>query len=368
MISALALTVLPTAPLAEAGALLPGVVGPGALLASYTFRMMLLGTSIVGLTAGVLGAFLYLHKQSLVSDIIGHAATLGVAGSFIIATAVLGIGGRSMLVLTIGSIIASTCAVLLANWIAARSPVGLDAAMTICLALFYGGGIVLMRIIVHSSLPERGGITSYMFGNAATLTRADLVTIVAFGAASLIVVAVCWKELALLTFDPIACRAMGFSPRVLSPLLLGTATVAIVIGIKAVGLILMVAFAIMPAAAARQWTHHLWSMVGLSGLIGGASGAIGSALAVNLGRVPTGPVVVLVLSILLVASLLGAPERSILRRRARLRAQRRELLSRITAEAHRAEGAGTAAPGPAAAVPATAGPTAGGATMREGAH
>ena len=73
-------------------------------------------------------------------------------------------------------------------------------------------------------------------------------------------------------------------------------------------------------------------MVGLAGAIGGASGAIGSALAVNLGRVPTGPVVVLVLAVFLTVSLLGAPERSILRRRARLRKQRRDLLAQITAE------------------------------------
>lgn len=237
-----------------------------------------------------------------------------------------------MLVLTIGSIIASTCAVLLANWIARHSRVGMDAAMTICLALFYGSGMVLLRIIVHSSLPNRGGISHYMFGNASTLTSADLATIGGFGTAALLVVLLAWKELKVFTFDPTLCRTMGFSPSVLGPLLLGTATVAVVIGIKAVGLILMIAFAIMPAAAARQWTHRLWSMVTLSGVIGALSGAVGSGLAVNLGKVPTGPVVVLVLTVVLVVSLLAAPERSVLQRRRALRAQRRRLLAQVKGE------------------------------------
>ena len=109
-------------------------------------------------------------------------------------------------------------------------------------------------------------------------------------------------------------------------------SVAVVIGIKAVGLILMIAFAIMPAAAARQWTHRLWSMVTLSGVIGALSGAVGSGLAVNLGKVPTGPVVVLVLAAVLTVSLLAAPERSVLQRRRALRAQRRRLLAQAKGE------------------------------------
>lgn len=317
--------------LVEALACSPTLVSPADFFDSYTYRTMAIGTTAVGTTSGALGAFLYLHKQSLVSDVIGHSAALGVTGAFILATAVLGVNGRSMLVLTIGSVIASTAAVLLANWIAKSSRVGVDAAMATCLALFYGGGIILFRIIFRSSLPNRGGIDKYMFGNAATLTLDDLVTISVLAAVALTLMLVFWKELKVYTFDPVLAATMGFSPRVLSPLLLGTATLGIVIGIKAVGLILMIAFAIMPAAAARQWTGHLWSMVALSAAFGGLSGAAGSYLAVNLGKVPTGPVVVIALFVALTFSLLLAPDRSLLQRRRARAAQRRRLL--VEAEA-----------------------------------
>ncbi|MBO3725072.1 metal ABC transporter permease [Actinomyces bowdenii] len=331
---------------ALSASLAPALVDPVAFLSSYTYRTMLLGTSMVGLTAGALGSYLYLHKQSLVSDVIGHSAIAGVTTAFITATALLGIGGRSVLVLTIGALIAATAAVLVANWIARASRVGIDAAMAICLALFYGSGVVMLNAISHSSLPERGGIADYVFGSASTLTRADLTAISGFAATALAVTALLWKEFKLLTFDPVLCRTMGLSNRALSPLLLGTVTVAIVIGIKAVGLILMVAFAIMPAAAARQWTRHLWSMIALAGLIGALSAAMGSYLAVSLGSIPTGPIIVLVLAAVLAVSLLAAPRRSLLRRRQAQRALRRRLLAEVAA-AREGSGPTTTAPAPA---------------------
>ncbi|WP_336249950.1 metal ABC transporter permease [Stomatohabitans albus] len=281
---------------------------------NYTFRTMLIGSMMIGVFSGVLGSFLYLRHQSLVSDVIGHSAILGVTGSFVFATLVLQVNGRSMLTLTIGAVIASTLAVLLANWIAADSRIGIDAAMAICLALFFGGGMIIMRFIIRSNLPKRGGITDYVFGNAATLVNDDLVTIAVFGILALSVTAFAWKEFKLFSFDPIQAEMMGFKASIISPLMLTTITVAVVIGVKAVGLILMIAFAIMPAVAARQWTNHLFSMVSLSGAIGAISAAIGCYLSVNLGSVPTGPVIVVVLSVAVIGSFLFAPRGLVARR------------------------------------------------------
>lgn len=290
-------------------------VSPWELLTNYTYRNMVVGTTLIGAASGSLGCFLYLRKQSLISDVIGHSAVLGVMVSFLVATALLGIDGRSMVVLTIGSVVAATISVLLANWIAADTRIGIDAAMAICLSLFYGGGMVVMRLINKSSLPNRGGIDKYMFGNAATMLLSDIVTIAIFGGAAIVLMVVFWKEFKVFTFDPVLAATMGFSGKVLGPLLLGTITVAVVIGVKAVGLILMVAFAIMPAASARQWTKHLSTMVGLATVIGAGSAVFGSYLSVNLGKVPPGPVVVLVLFTVFLFSILFAPQRSVLRRR-----------------------------------------------------
>lgn len=275
-------------------------------LSNYTFRNMLVGTTLIGGFAGSLGSFLYLKKQSLISDVIGHSAILGVVGAFAVAAGLLGVDGRSMTVLTIGAVLAALASSWLANFLTRISPLKIDATMVICLSLFYGGGMVGLRQLTHSTLPNRGGIDKYLFGNAATLTREDILSVIGFGGAAVLVMLVCWKEFKYHTFDPIGAKVAGFSPRVLHPLLFATVTIAIVVGLKAVGMILMIAFAIMPAVAARQWAHHLAGMVSLAGFLGALGGACGSYLAVNLGKVPTGPVVVLVLFVIVVVSLVLA--------------------------------------------------------------
>lgn len=286
-------------------------------LFNYTFRTMFIGSMMIGAFSGVLGSFLYLRRQSLISDVIGHSAIAGVTGSFIVATVLLGVNGRSTFTLTIGAVIASTLAVLLANWIAKDSRISIDAAMAITLALFFGGGLVMMRIIITSNLPKRGGITDYVFGNAATLRNDDLITIAAFGFLTFLITGLVWKEFKLFSFDPVQAEIMGFSSRILGPLMLTTITVAIVIGVKAVGLILMIAFAIMPAVAARQWTNHLFSMVSLAGAFGALSAGVGCYLSVNLGSVPTGPVIVVILFLVVVVSFIAAP-RGLVARQVRL--------------------------------------------------
>ena len=328
------LATLPTLELAASGlmgafmdllnSVIPGV-GLADMLTNYTFRTMFIGATMIGAISGALGCFLYLRKQSLISDVIGHSAVAGVMVAFVVATAVLGVNGRSMLTLTIGAVVSSTLAVLMANWISRDSRIGMDAAMAICLSLFYGAGMVLMRIITHSKLPGRGGIDKYMFGNASTLITEDLYVIGGFGGLAVLVMLVLWKEFKVFTFDPVLAAMQGFSPRILIPVMMTSATIAVVIGVKAVGLILMIAFAIMPAAAARQWTKRLSTMVALASAIGAFSGAVGSIVAVNAGRVPTGPVVVFVLFLVFVFSMLAAPQRSVLRRSLVRRRKAREL-------------------------------------------
>ena len=282
------------------------------LLTSYTFRTMILSTAIIGSVSGLLGYLLYLRKQTMICDVIGHSAIGGVAVGFIVCTALLGVDGRSVLSLTVAAAATTTVAVLLTSAITRSSRLGPDAAMAVTLALFFGGGMVLLRWIRHSTLPNRGGIEKYVFGNAATVTTEDLVTIAVIGGLTTAVLLALFKELTLSAFDPVLATTLGFSPRVLQPVLLVCVTTGIVIGIKAVGLILMIGFVMLPAAAARQWARRLPTMAAISTGIGGVCGVAGSVVSVQLGRVPTGPVIIMVLFAALLLSLLAAPQRSVL--------------------------------------------------------
>lgn len=298
---------------------------------NHTYRMVFFGTAVIGLVAGALGAFAYLRKQSLISDVISHAALPGTLIAFLAAVAVLGADGRNMLGLIAGAVIVGTLAVLFANGVAKGSKIRIDTAMAVSLTIFFGGGMLLMRIIANGAFPGKGGIQDYLFGNASVITIADLTTSIAVGALALVIMVVFWKEFALRTFDPDHSTVLGFAPRTIDALMFVTIVIATVIGVKAVGLVLMVAFVVTPPAAARQWARTLPGMVALSAAFGAAGSGIGAYLSIVLGKVPTGPLIVLTLFAILLVSLLFAPRRSIVTRlaaRARARRQlRRELLA-----------------------------------------
>ncbi|MEL6597509.1 MAG: metal ABC transporter permease [Pseudomonadota bacterium] len=307
------------------------MMDPIEFFGNHTFRMVFLGTSVIGLVAGALGSFAYLRKQSLISDVVAHSALPGALLAFLAAVLVLEVNGRNMLGLLVGAIITGTLSALFANTIASRTKIRIDTAMAISLTMFFGGGMILLRIISQGQFPGKGGIDEYLFGNASVITIADLTTIIAVGALALILMVVFWKEFALRTFDPDFSTLLGFRARAIDTLMFTTIVIAIVIGVKAVGVVLMIAFVVTPPAAARQWTNTLPSMVALSGVFGAAGSAFGAYISVSLGSVPTGPVIVLTLFLIFLISLFAAPRRSIIAtalRQARARETlRRELRS-----------------------------------------
>lgn len=291
--------------------------------ADHTYRMVFFGTMTIGLVAGALGSFAYLRKQSLISDVISHAALPGALLAFLAAVLIFGVDGRNMIGLIIGAVVAGTLAALAANGVARVSKIRIDTAMAVILTVFFGAGMLLMRTISNGDFPGKGGIQDYLFGNASVITVADLATSIAVGALALAVMLVFWKEFAVRTFDPEYSTVLGFGARAIDTLMFAAIVIATVIGVKAVGLVLMVAFVVTPPAAARQWTRTLPSMVALSGAFGALGSGIGAYLSIALGRVPTGPLIVLALFAIFLVSLLFAPRRSIVARAVlRVRARR----------------------------------------------
>ncbi|OCA94708.1 metal ABC transporter permease [Actinobaculum suis] len=278
-------------------------------LGTYGFRTTFLAALLVGLLAGAFGSLLYLRRQSLLSDVMGHSAIFGVVGAFVFATAVLGINGQSMTVLVIGAAISGFLSVAFTHWITARTTIAPDTAMAVSLALFYGGGMCGLHMVNHSSLPNRSGLSNYIFGNAATTRASDLSTIFWFGVAILIVLVVFWKEFKVSIFDPLTAQSYGYRPAIVNGLLMTCITIAIVTGVKSVGMILMVAFAILPATVMHQFARSMSQMVLGSGLLGAAAGGIGAYLSICAGKVPTGPVVVLLLFLMFVVGLVLSPRR-----------------------------------------------------------
>ena len=216
---------------------------------------------------------------------------------------------------------------LFAGEIVRRTKLKMDTALAVTLALFFGGGVTLMRVIQTGPFTDKTGLDSYIFGQAAAITIADFHAILTLGGVAIALLVIFWKEFKLYTFDASFAKSRGFSGRILEPLLLSTIVIAVIIGLKAVGIILMIAFVIAPPSAARQWTQRLESMVLLSGGFGAISGLLGTMVSGMLGDVPTGPVIVLFLTFFAVTSLFIAPKRGIIFKAIRIRRKRRKLLA-----------------------------------------
>ena len=179
------------------------------------------------------------------------------------------------------------------------------------MSLFLGGGLVLLQVIQRSRIRGKGGMEELMFGNSATLTNLDVGTIAVVSIAVAVVMILLWRPFTMMTFDQTLSQVSGLPLRWLSPLLLSLIVLAVVIGVKAVGLILMIAFAVFPPAAARQWSKTVRQMVLFSSAgIGGVASVVGTYISVAVGKVPTGPVIVLVLTAFVGVSLVAAPRRS----------------------------------------------------------
>jgi manganese/zinc/iron transport system permease protein len=200
-----------------------------------------------------------------------------------------------------------------------------DAALGIILSVFFGFGLVLLTYIQKRPDAGQAGLDRFLFGQAATLLRRDVVLIAVLGSAAIGAMLLFWKEFKLLAFDRDFGGSLGFSMRTVDLVLTTVLVVAIVIGLQTVGVVLMSAMVVAPAAAARQWTDRLGTMVAVAGGFGalaGVSGAVASSLAE---RVPTGPSIVLALTVLVIVSITLAPNRGVVWAWARDRRSRRAL-------------------------------------------
>lgn len=278
------------------------------LLFDYTLRTVALGSALLGLVSGVLGAFAVLRRQSLLGDAISHAALPGVALAFLIT------GSKEPFVLALGAIAAGWLATILVLQVTGNTRIKPDAALGIVLAVFFGFGLLLLTFIQRLPNAGKAGLDKFLFGQAATLLGRDLVTMALLGGAALVLVMLFWKEFKLLTFDPDFSASLGFPVRTLEILLITLMVVAIVVGIQTVGVVLMSAMLVAPASAARQWTEKLNVMAPLAGVFGALVGLLGAITSSLVPRLPTGPVIVVYMSIVVLISLLFAPRRGLLAR------------------------------------------------------
>ncbi len=300
------------------------------LLSDHTFRTVLVGTMSIGAVSGAIGCFAYLRRQSLIGDVVSHSSLFGIMLFFLASYWLTGEGSKSLFVLIPGAIVSGIAALCLTRLIVNRTRVREDSGLGVMLAIFFGTGILLFRWVQKLSppIPGRRGLQDYLFGMAASMTQSDLLMIAILGLSSITVMLLFWKQLKVFTFDPVFTQSLGYRTKWLDVLLIAILVNGIVIGIQCIGVVLMIAMLVTPAAAARQWTRTLGPMVGLAATIGALCAGIGTLVSAEISNMPTGPLIVLAGVLAFAISIVFSPSRGVVVRKMKHRNAGRMAASR----------------------------------------
>ena len=257
------------------------------LLHDYTFQVVALGAALLGMASGLIGSFAVLRRQSLLGDVVSHAALPGIAAVFLMT------GTKDTVWLLVGALCSGLTATGFIIGVVRYSRVKFDTALALGMSVFFGLGLVLLTYV--QKIPNAN--------QAAVLLKSDILVIAVTGAVLLALTLLFWKEFKLLSFDPEFARSLGLPTRSLDVLLSAMTVAAIIAGLQTVGVILMSAMLVAPAVAARQWTNRLGVMVGLAALFGAVSGVAGTLASSALPKLPAGPAIVVAADVLVLISL-----------------------------------------------------------------
>lgn len=285
----------------------------------------LVASSMVGLMCGVLGCFIVLRNMSLVGDALAHAILPGVVVAYILV-------GYSTLAFFSGAVVAGLLTAVGITWIQQRVRTKNDAAVGIVFTSMFSLGVILISRIsrqdgVHLDLKD------FLFGYALGVSDTDLLLTALVMAYVLLSVAIFYRYLFASTFQEVVAQTMGVPVRLLHYFLMLLLSFAVVASLQTVGVILVVAMLITPAATALLLSQRLNRVLFIAGLIGMLSAIVGMAVAVWL-NTPPGPAMALVATGFYLTTVVFAPRRGLVakryyrRRRTRL-TEREDILKRV---------------------------------------
>jgi len=277
----------------------------------YNATLVTLGASLLGAAAGMAGTFLYLRKNALISDAISHATLPGLGFAFLVAFG-FGIDGRQLFILLSGSALSAALGLYFVNWLTRETRLTQDTAIGCVLSVFFAFGVVLLTIIQVIPAGRKAGLESFLLGSTAGMLYSDALLILILCIITALVLFVFLRPIKLVVFDQGYSETLGISVRRVDFIILMVTLAVTVLGMKIVGLILIVALLIIPAVSARFWSERTNIILVTATLFGALSGYIGSAISAVSPGLPTGPIIVLCCFGLFLFSFLFAPKRGVL--------------------------------------------------------
>ncbi|MFN3192934.1 MAG: iron chelate uptake ABC transporter family permease subunit [Aureliella sp.] len=279
-------------------------------LQDYNVRIVILGTTLLGCAGGMVGSFTLLRKRALMGDALAHSTLPGIVIAYIAVTA-LGGDGKTMPVLltgaTISGLVGVSCILAISRWTRLKE----DTALGAVLSVFFGIGVCLLSVSTQMQEGSATGLESFIYGKTASMGLVDIQLIAVAALVCIACSSLLFKEFKLLCFDDGFAGSRGFPVVSLDLLLMGLIVLITIVGLQAVGLILMIALLIIPAAAARFWTERLFRMFLIAGAIGGVSGWFGATVSALFSKLPSGAMIVLVCTAIFTASMIFGTRRGV---------------------------------------------------------
>ncbi len=296
------------------------------IINNYTFRTVTAGCILLGVLSGMLGCFAVLRKQSLLGDAVSHASLPGICIAFLLT------GSKNIEILLLGAMITGIICIGIIYIIEKYTKIKFDSGLAFILSVFFGFGLVLLSYLNRLPGANKAGLNKFIFGQASTFTEKDVNLIFYIGFILLAVIFIFWKDFKIVSFDREFAETLGFPGRKLELFISILIVATVMISIQVAGVILVSALLISPAVAARQWTDRLSVMVMLAGFFGGVSGLIGTFLSIKESDLPTGPVIVVVISIIVIFSILFSTKRGIIFKILKNRNKKKTIMKQLNSQ------------------------------------
>lgn len=269
---------------------------------------VLLGSILLGMSASVVGSFAFLRKRSLIGDALAHAALPGVMMAFLLFQT------RDPLVMFLGAVSSSFIGFFLIDWLPKNTKIKPDAALAITLSFFFALGLMLLSYIQGLNVDNKSGLDKILFGQAAAMTNADIKLLMYVAVFILVTVTLFFHKFRLIALDRSYAKTLGIPVIQYEIFMAILIVMSVVVGLQLVGVVLMAAVLLTPIAAARFWSNELSHILILSAMIGAISAIISTQVSYLAPAMPTGPWMVVSLSLLFFISLLFAPQKGLLKR------------------------------------------------------
>jgi len=263
---------------------------------SYTFMQnALIAAILVGLTSGVIGSFVVVRGMAFFGDALAHTILPGVATAYIYT------GGGDSLALFLGGLIAGIGSAVGIGWLTYSERLKEDTAIGIIFVAMFALGIA---IISTDSRAYGRDLIHILFGNILGINQTDLLIMAVLGIGVVLTVLLLYKELVIISFDTTLAQTLKLPVEPLRITLLVLMAVVIVASLQIVGIALMMAMLITPAATARLLTNRMHYMIVISAILGSVSSIVGIYASYHL-EIATGPAIVLTITFVFVLVFVG---------------------------------------------------------------